>query len=333
LKRLEFTVKNLACQTFGLRLRVTFMLSVLCFFALFASCAGAPKPSLPWGEKNRELSLLPAGARVYLWADAVKGRPLLDLLSFEGRSGKEAALVLDSTESVAAAVFPEGEGRRFFMAACGVYPRSKANFFLTFNRDWKKLKSANGGRYWYSKKDKLALVLESNLALVSDADPLENFRAENPSSAFDDFNHGLVLAGWMKNPSDSLNGFLDSLGSPLQVPAEEFFFGASRTSTDPEPWELVFRIKASSPAQARSLLSLFTMARFLVMLGAASEEAAEDSAEDSEEDAASINPQEAAMLLFSNIPELDNDLLTIRIPSLNESKIALLFAMFSLYSN
>jgi hypothetical protein len=307
-----------------LRLRFNFLLPVICIFVLFASCASAPKSAPPIYERNRELSLLPAGARVYLWADAVKGRPLLELFSFGGRSGKDAAVFLDRTESAAAAVFQEGGGRRFFLAASGAYPLFKANFSLTFSKGWKKLKSVAGNRYWYSENDKLALALGSNLVLVSDADPFENFQAEIPPQGFNEFNSGLALAGWMKNPSVSINSFLDSLGIPLQIPAEEFFFGAEQTLSRPEPWELIFRIKTSSAAQARSLLSLFSVARLFVMRGAAS---------GSEENASSISLQEAAVLLFTNIPDLDEDLLTIRTSSLHENRIALLFEMFSLYSN
>ena len=39
-----------------------------------------------------------------------------------------------------------------------------------------------------------------------------------------------------------------------------------------------------------------------------------------------------AALLFANAPELEGEYLTIRTGALNENKIALLFAMFSIYS-
>jgi hypothetical protein len=206
-----------------------------------------------------------------------------------------------------------------------------ANFSLFFNRGWRRQRSANGNSYWFSRNDNIALALGSNFALVSDVDPYENFPFEIPPSDFADFNRGYVLAGWINDPSDSINNFISYLGIPLQVPAEDLFFGAVSStninSTSPGPateWELVFRIRTASSAQARSLLTLFSMARFFVLRGPQITFA---------EDVFTMSPQEAAILLFTNTPEQEGDALTLRIGPLDEGRIALLFTMFSVYSN
>jgi len=317
--------------------------SVLLFLlaVFFVSCATAPKLSFSGEDESRELSLLPAGGKIYLWTDVAQSRPLLDVLSFEDMSGRDASRVLDSTSTAAAVIFAsdplqaaEEQGRRFFLTALGDFPRIRANFSLTFSRGWKKLKGSGGNKYWYSKNDKVALALGSELVLVSDSDPwgilLGEIPAESPPEAFMEFRRGMVLAGWMPSPSGPINGFLESMGIPIQIPAEDFFFGAARSpsnhsSENLEPWELVFRIKTPSAIQARSLLALFSMARLFMQRGTVPQTGVEGLFSTEK---ASLSPQEAAALLFANAPQQDGEYLTLRIGSLSEETIALLFNMF-----
>jgi len=253
---------------------------------------------------------------------------LLDVLSFQGISGKNAAQVLDNTKSAAAAFFSDGKSdnktnkRQFFLAALGDYPRFRANLSLAFSKNWKKQKSSTGGSYWFSQANNVALALGNNLALVSNADPLAAFPAAAAPVGFAEFNLGFALAGWMNDSASSINVFLDSMGIPLQIPAEDFFFGARKE--DAGLWDLVFRIRTPSAAQARSLLTLFSIARLFVLRAADAREAF---------DGKSLTPQQTAALLFAIIPELDAAYLTFRIDSLEADKIALLFNMFSVYSN
>ena len=319
-------------------------LSLLFLFIgiFFTSCATAPKVSLPEGveveAESPELHILPAGGRAYIWIDAAESRPLLDVLSIGGMSGKDMARILDSTETAVAAVFPEGGERRFYLAATGKFPVFAANVSMTFNRNWKKQKSPNGSSYWYSKGDGVALALGSNLALVSNIDPNTAFTSEIPPPGFAEFRRGFALAGWLPNPSEIVDSVIASMGVPLQIPAEDLFFGASRLSpntaasddnptddnpTDTELWEPVFKIRTASASQARSLLVLFSVARLFVQRGLIGQGAG---------GSPSMSPQEAAALLFANTPEQEDDFLILRTAPLDAARIALLFRMFSIYS-
>ena len=303
------------------RLRTNIFLIILLF--CFTSCATSPKAPID-GSLN-ELAMLPAGAKVYLLADTVKARGVLDALSSNFLDAKDAAGVLDSTERAAAAVFPDGAAgsRKFFIAASGNYPSTRANFSFAFSRSWKKQKSSSGSSFWYSQANDLALALGPKLALVSNIDPLSQFPREIPPEGFREFqieNQDLALSGWGNNAEESINKFLESMQIPLQMPIEDFFFGAAGLAGN---WEFIFRIKVPSAAQARSLVSLFTIARFFVLSGLAAPAVPDGS----------FSPLDTAMLLFANAPEQNGEYLTIRTPSLNEDEIALLFNVFSIYSN
>ncbi|MDR1802735.1 MAG: hypothetical protein LBQ94_03940 [Treponema sp.] len=319
------------------------------FFLLglvFFSCASAPKVSIPEDVEGaaevRELYMLPAGGKAYIWIDTAEARPLIDVLSIGGLSGKDMARIIDSTETAVAAMFPEGEDRSFFLAATGKFPVFAANFSMTFSRDWKKQKSPNGSSYWYSKSDGIALALGSNLALVSNIDPFAAFTAEIPPPGFAEFRRDFALAGWMPNPSETVDSVIASMGVPLQIPAEGLFFGASRLSPNPastdnptddnpmddnspdtELWAPVFKIRTPSASHARSLLALFSVARLFIQRGLISPGAGSSSF---------MSPQEAAALLFANTPEQDDDFLIIRTAPIEAASVALLFQMFSIYS-
>ena len=303
---------------------------IVIFIALFStSCATAPRAPVPAAEEiPPELAILPAGGSLYLWADIVQSRPLLDILSFDGFSGRDAAMMLDRTATAAAVVFPEEQDRRFFLAATGRYPRHRANFSFAFSRGWRRHRGYGGRTFWYSRNNNLALSLSSSLSLVSNTDPFDVFEQTTPPETFTDFRRGMALAGWVPNPYQPINGFLETLGLPIRIPAEDFFFGAVRSphNGNAAPWELAFRIRAPSAADAGSLIALFSVARFFVMQMAGG-------AEPLSADMDSLSLPQAAMLLFANAPEHDGAFLTFRINSLEESTIALLFNMFSVYSN
>ena len=293
---------------------------------LFFSCATIPRFSVNTEDEAAEFSFLPAGGKAYVWVDMESGKDLLNVISFDGRSARDAGKILDTTTSVAAAVFPEEQSRKFYLAALGDFPRAKANFSMVFSSAWKKQKSPSGSRYWYSKKDSLALALGSDVALVSNIDPFEASPKVSPPQSFTGFRRGFTLAGWMPEPAVSINTFLDTLGLPIQIPAEEFYFGVARTAAAGNSgktlWELVFRIRAQSANNARSLVSLLQVARLFLFRGGAGAEAP----------TGKIGPQELAAMLFARAPEQNEDIITLRTDPLSENYIALLFSMFSVNS-
>jgi hypothetical protein len=285
-----------------------------CVVFLF-SCATSPKPPETFAQLEQmgeagEFAFLPPGAAVYLWANVKQSRSLLDALSFGGFNAKDAVQILDRTDTAAAAFFKGPP--RFFFACRGNYPNLRAGISMTFSRDWTRVKSpSGGGRYWHSPAYGLGLVLGSKSALASGGDPLvpNKLPPADIPAGFSVFRAPFSVAGWVPGPQEPLNKFLASQGIPIQIPAEDFFFGAS-AGRDEGAWELVFRVRTRSVNQARALVSLFSLARLAVARGGKALEA--------------IQP------LFVNLPVQDGDSLTLRSAPVDEKQAAALFAMAAL---
>ena len=302
----------------------------------FASCATAPRLTAPTADDVPQLfSLLPAGGSLYLWADVEAGRPLLDALSIGGFTAGDAAMVIDRTDEAAVVFFGGHEERRFFIAAMGRYPRHRANYAFAFSRAWQRQRSSYGGTFWVARNGEMAVSFARRLALVSNIDPLAPMEIVTMPEAFAQFREGSAIAGWITSPSDQINSILGSMGVPLQIPAEDLFFAAIRSpatwtagDSDVEVhealWELAFRIRTPSPFHAGLLTMLFTQARNLVLHAAGQAAQAPTHM---------LSFQDVALMLFSNVPEQDGEFITIRIDSLSENDISLLFALFSVYSN
>ena len=294
---------------------------------LLASCATSPKMSQAVDGGAPDFSVLPLGADIYLCADIALAKPLLDVLTFEGMSGRDAQPILERTDAAAAAFFSGNPSRRFFLAGWGDYPNLKAGFSMSFSRDWKRVKSDTGNRYWYSRSNKVGIALGPSLAYASDGDPFAPGAGMDISPpGFLDFRLPCVLSGWIVEPNEQINRLMDNMGIPLQIPAEDFFFGIIRAPDDGafpgrELWALNFKIRTPSANQARSLVSLFSLARLFMPRG------------EIPLDAETMSPQEAATLLFANAPVQDGAFLSIRTGVLDSRGIALLFDLFSVYSD
>jgi len=298
---------------------------------LLMSCASAPRMPAPADNEPPELFLLPAGGSVYLWADAAEARPLLEAVAPLDSSGRSLAMMLDRTNTAAVAVFEEGQDRRFFLAAAGRYPRRRANFALSAVRGWEMRRGFDRKIYWRADDSDITLALGRNLALVSNLDPFDNDDRETPPHTFAEFRRGMAVAGWVNDSSPRVNTLMETLGIPIQIPAEDLFFGAARApaAANGLDWDLAFRIRTPSETHARSLLALFSTARFFVQMGASAGAGGQDRflTEDG-----FLDVQEVAMLFFANVPQQDGAFLTLRMDSLDTGAIALLFSLFSVYS-
>ena len=286
----------------------------------WSGCATIPK-DFP-GVDEEDFGLLPSGGKVYVWANINEARPILEAISFDGMSLEDAGGVLDRTRTAVGVFNGEESAERFFLTLRGEYPTFQAGFSMTFSRGWKKQKSKTGNSYWFSPQNGIGLALGPALALVSGGDPFvlippAGMAIKSPDG-FDDFREATVMAGWIPEPEEPVNKFLNSLAIPIQVPAEDFFFCIVPAGDD--QWELEFRIRTSSANQARALLTLFTLARMFIVNSPISGQSEENQI-------AQFLP-----VLFANLPRREEAVLSLRTPVLDTRELSLLFEAFSVYS-
>ena len=270
---------------------------------------------------------LPEGAAMYLWADVNEVRSLLEYISFDGLPLTQADAVLDRTETAAIALSGAGAGSRFLLSLRGKYPSFQAAFSMAFSREWKRTRSNTGKSYWNSEYYGIGLALDSQIALVSKGDPFEKvpasgFNAVRIPVSFDDFRAGTVMAGWIPD-SQIINDFLSNSGLPIQIPAEDFFFGVTKSHNAEDAWEIEFHIRTSTVLLARGLVNVITLARTL-MFGFSS--------------GGSIISDRASFvdflpMIFANPPQRVDDILTIKTDSFTTGELSLLFNIFLLYSS
>jgi hypothetical protein len=251
--------------------------------------------------------------------DVQNARPILGGMNFPGMDAKSTKQVLDMTKTAVAAVYPPGP-RRFQAVAWGKYPAFRAGLSFAFGSQWKKTRSASGASYWHSGRAGLSLSLNASQAYVSDGDPF----APSPGTAlpegFGVFSRGSVLACWLPEPDVPISRLITALGLPLQIPAEEVFFGLYPAEGN---YEALIRIEAPSVSQARALTVLINLTRSFLP-GMESRAPAGD--------LSAIDPAVLAIHLFANPPVQDGVFLTIKTAPLSETEITLLLNVFAIYS-
>jgi hypothetical protein len=272
---------------------------------------------------------LEPGALVYLFIDARAARPVLDLIPARELGDRQVKQMLDRTKTAVAALYPAESGRRYQLVSWGSYPGS-AGMALNLSREWKKQRSASGAVYWFFPGNRVSLALNTRQAHVSSSlsekpcDPFSSFGVAAPPD-FNEFRRGALLSCWLEKPGDTLNRLLEAAGLPLRIPAERVYASlfpfageeaaSGKAAGDGPRYEALLRIEASGASQARALVALISMAKVF-----ASNESGGDGA-----------PAQAAVL-FANPPVQDGSGINIKTAPLSEKEIALLFSLFSVYS-
>jgi hypothetical protein len=308
--------------------------AVLAFTLLLSSCATSPGVIAPVSGPAGEFALLDGGGQAYFLADVPAARPILDRAEFGGVSGSQARDLLDLTRVAAIGVYAASipapgsallpAERRFHIAAWGAYPSSRAGFGMAFSPHWKKVKSPAGQKYWQSQREGLALYLNSRFALLSNIDPFTRSpEPVSPPDSLASLRPGAALAGWVRDPAIPLNSFMDRLGIPIQIPAEQLVFAVypvpEPASVEP-PAEARFtaalRLETPSAAQARGLASMFNTVRNFASRAAETAEGL----------------TALALVLLAAPPEPDGNALILRTGPLTASQIAALFNVRALLS-
>jgi hypothetical protein len=198
---------------------------------------------------------------------------------------------------------------------------------LSLSREWKKQRSANGAVYWFFPGNRVSLALNTKQAYVSSSlsetpcDPFSSLGVQVPAD-FNEFRRDALLSCWLEKPGDTIDKLLEAMELPLRIPAERVYVSlfpfagnaASEKTAGPR-YEALLRIEAGSASQARALLTLISMAKIFASNASGSE-----------------GPAVLAAVFFANPPVQDGSRLNIKTAPLTEKEIALLFSLFSVYS-
>jgi hypothetical protein len=279
---------------------------------LLISCKSAPQIPDPVLMSAFPLE---SGASIYLYADAKKARPVIEMIPIAELKNKQALQMLDKTVFLTAALFPQESGRRFQLAAWGNYPNSFANMALGTNKNWKKHNS-EAGAYWHSSEDKLSIAFSSKQAFTA------SWQSNTPSSpvtfssgielpeGFNEFRKGAPLSCWFEEPGSALDRVLDNKENPFKIPARRMFLNLIPEGEENESklFNAVIRMQFSSATQARGIAALFTIARNFTF----------------------TSNSALAGVFFANPPELNGTYMDIKTGNLSEKEISLLFNLFLL---
>jgi hypothetical protein len=292
---------------------------LLVFSVLFLSCQTAPKvPDAALMETGVPLD---AGADVYILADVKKVRPIIDLLPFEELNDSQTRQMLERTDFMAAALFPQESGRRFQLAAWGNYPSFQAGLAFTFSRQWKKRRSETGQNYWYSGANGLSISMDSKQAFVAASSndtpyyPVTPAPGVEPPEGFSEFRKNAEgisspLACWMEDPAPLINRTLAGAGIPIQIPARKLLINLFPAAEG--QYEATIRMQLENSIQARGIAAILSLAGNFVS---------------GESGPGSI----LALILFSNPPIQNGSYIDIKTAVLSENDISGLFQMFLLY--
>ena len=256
---------------------------------------------------------LESGAVVYIFANVKEARSIIDLLPIEELNDKYTKQMLDKTNYITAALFPQKSGRRFHLAAWGKYP-SNADMAFSMNKEWKKIRSTSNYTYWHSERGRLSILMNSKQAFVAASltsaplEPLPSPPGAEIPEGFNEFrqnnNPQPSISFWMDNPGSAISGILSAAGIPIRFPVQKLFL--SLVSKE-KKYIANINFQFENVSQARGVTALLSIA-------------------------AGYMPNDPiASIFLANPPVQNGRNVMLKTAALDEKELSLLLTMFSLY--
>jgi hypothetical protein len=292
------------------------LLKIIIAMTFFVSCQSVPRIPNAFLE-DMQILPLDKGAVAYVFANVQEARTILDKFPIEELNDPQAKQMFDRTDQAVAALFPEESGKRFQLVMWGNYPNSRARTAFTFNRSWKRQRSASGQNYWFSASNGLSLSInprQAFLAASENNEPIDPFvtGAEIPED-FNSFRRGVMgftespFSCWLENPSPMLSRSLNEAGIPIRFPVQQLFFNLYTTPSG--EYEAVIRLVFNNTSQARGMAGILNLAGNFV----------------------SNDPDSVIAAIFLAYPSVyNNRSLDIKTALLSEREVTLLLEMFLL---
>jgi hypothetical protein len=247
--------------------RKTFFFILLLIICVpFFSCQTTPVIPDVFMEDAKFVPLA-SGASVYIFADVEMGKSIINLLPIEELKDRQAAMILDRTNFVTAALFPPESGFRFQLAAWGNFPASRADMAFGMNKNWKKNRSVKGQSYWFSNTERLSIAIASKQIFAAASlnetpvNPFADLPGAEIPEGFNQFRQKAPLSCWLVNPDITIEQFLVAAGIPMRFPLRQLFVNIySVSAQDGEQYEAVIRFQLESTFQARGMAAILGLA-------------------------------------------------------------------------
>jgi hypothetical protein len=157
-------------------------------------------------------------------------------------------------------------------------------------------------------------------ARISSGDPFPRTGGVEAPEQFRPIRAEAVLAGWHTDASVPINRFLAAMELPIQVPASRLLFGLHPAGEEApaESYTATLRLETPTETHAKALTAMISMIRLFLNNG----------------DFSGGNPLFAlAPVIFANPPVQEGSALILKTGAMKGAEAALLFSMFSIYSN
>lgn len=288
------------------------LFSVL-FLASFLLLSCMTRPAVHEFELQDQTKVpLDQGMIAYMEVNVHEFRPVLD--SLELLQDKQTANILDRTDSILLAAYPNDHNRRMMLVTQGTYPVFWTSLSLGFNRSWKKVKDISGEKYWHSETEQLSLVLDSERVVVSDSLPfLQTPEQELPENLLS-VRRNAALWISVEQPQYFFIPLLGELSALIKIPAKRILI---IVQPDSDAYDALFRIEASSEKLGGAMRSFHSLASSMI----AGIQVPDD------------DPlMQFAKDFFSASAKLDGSDLLVKLEDISSEKISLLLQVLSVYS-
>ncbi|MCL2721919.1 MAG: hypothetical protein FWD47_11355 [Treponema sp.] len=224
------------------------------------SCQSLPKVPDAFLE-NAKYVPLNSGASVYIFADVKRARPILDIMPLEELNDDMARQVLNRTDYLVAALFPQESGQRFQLAAWGKYPSKMAGMAMGMDRNWQSIRTQTKQSYWHSGVNRLSIAMSSKHAFAVSSltsepvNPITSAPGMEIPEGFNSFRHNSPLSFWIENPGPVIARALTNVG--FRFPVQQFFINLYEVD---ENYEAVIRLQFSNATYARGTAAILSLA-------------------------------------------------------------------------
>jgi hypothetical protein len=230
------------------------------------SCQTIPRIPDAFAIDARFVPLNP-GASIYLFANVIEARQIIDLLPIEELKDNQTAQMLDRTDFITAAMFPPESGQRFQLAAWGSYPSSLAGMAFRMDSAWQNIRSETRQTYWFSSVNKLSISITSKQAFVAASlkedpfDPLPVTPGKEIPEGFNAFRLGNSFSGaplsfWLENPGPVVSRIFSQAG--FQIPIQQLFVNLFPVRDN--QYEAALRIQFENVSHARGMAAILNLA-------------------------------------------------------------------------